>query len=231
MVCAPSQCLTALVTLNYNKFFIFPKLHLSHVLGNDQRIYLFFGVVSIFVFIFPAEFQILPLISSTPFSRWSKIRAEPCKMLHVHWKRADSVLSEVFGHGNTAGCSISSGGGELPPTIVVQEPCTSQTVIKLSKQGLPVLQEAYSWCSTWKDCHSSSHSHGMCSPEHGQSAVGVSSRFVQSISWCTLIFTVCAWKGSSIPGFFSWFCSYIYMFIQGFYPGWYEHKGNSAVAP
>lgn len=177
MVCTPSQCLTALVTLtiNYDKLFLFPKLHLSHALANDQRIYLFFGVVSTFVFIFPADLQILHLISSTSFSKCSKIRAEHCK---VHWKRADPVLSGVFGHGNTSGCSISSGGRNLPPTTVVQEPCTSQTVIKLSKQGLPGFQESCSWHSMWKDCHSSSRTHGVSSPEHGQSAVGVSSRWV-----------------------------------------------------
>lgn len=189
VVCTPSQWLTALVTLtvNYNKFFIFPKLHLPCVLTNDQRIYLFFGVVSIFVFvsIFPAELQILHLISSASFSKCSKIRAEPCKVLHVHWKRADPVLSGLFGHGNTSGCSISSGGGELPPRTVVQEPCTSQVAIKLSKQGLPGLQESCSWPSTWKDCHSSSRTHGVSSPEHGQSAGGVSSRWV-----CTAYYMV-----------------------------------------
>lgn len=139
-----------------------------------------FSVVSVFVFAFilPAEHQILLLISSTSFSKSSKIRAEPCKVLHVHWKIADPVLSEVFEHGNTSGCSISGGGGELPPTTVVQEPCTSQMVIKLSKQGLPGLREACSWLSTCTDCHSSSHIHGVSSPEHGQSAVGVSSRWV-----------------------------------------------------
>lgn len=70
--------------------------------------------------------------------------------------------------------------GELPPSTVVQEPCTSQIVTEVSKQGLPGLQEARSWCSMWKDCHSSSHTHGVSSPEHGQSAVGASSRWVCS---------------------------------------------------
>lgn len=102
----------------------------------------------------------------------------------MHWKKADPVLSGVFEHGNTSGCSISSeDGGELPPSTVVQEPCTSQMVIKLSKQGLPGLQEAHSWLSVWKDCHSLSHTHGVSSPEHGLSAVGVSSRWVCAASY------------------------------------------------
>lgn len=131
-----------------------------------------------FVFIFPAELQLLHLISSTSFSKCSKIRAVPCKMLHVHWKKAGLVLSGVFEHGDTSGCSISSERGELPPSTLVQQPCTSQMVIKLSKQGLPGLQGACSWCSMWQDYHSSSHTYGVSSPEHGQSAVGLSSRWV-----------------------------------------------------
>ena len=91
----------------------------------------------------------------------SKIRAEPCKLLHVHWEGADPAPSGVSGHGNTSGCSISHGGGASPPTAMVQEPCTSQPAVKLSKQGLLGLWEACSWLSMWKDCHPSSLTHGV----------------------------------------------------------------------
>lgn len=47
----------------------------------------------------------------------SKIRAEPCKLLHVHWEIADPVFSRVSRHGNASGCSVSCGWGTLPQQL------------------------------------------------------------------------------------------------------------------
>lgn len=149
-----------------------------------------FGVVSIFVFIFPAELQSLHLISSTSFTKCSKIRAEPCKVLYVHWKRAGPVLSWVFEHGNASDCSISSGGGELPPTTVVQEPWTSQMVIKLSKAGLPGLQEVL---GTPHGRTVTPHPISMAWVAKSMARVlweSVPDGFVQPITRCTLTFAV-----------------------------------------
>lgn len=55
---------------------------------------------------------------------------------------------------------------------------------------------------------------GLCSLLHGVHLLSLS---------------LCAWKESSIPGYFS--CFHSHVFVQGFYPGWYDDKGNSAVAP
>lgn len=118
--------------------------------------------------------------------------------------------------------AVSAMLGELSPTAMVQEPCTSQPAVKLSKQSLLGLLEACSWLPMWKDCHPSSPTHGMRSMGPTARSECCGSRLQMGLrsllhGVCSFSLSLCGQKESNIPGFFAWFHSHI--FVQGFYSG------------
>lgn len=138
----------------------------------------------------------------------------------MHCEIADPALSGVSGHGNTSGCSISHSGGAPPQQLwckshaLLSQRLNCQNKARLGSgklvlgfpHGRSVIPHPLPMRSTgprmWPECCGSQLQMGLRSLLHG----------VRSFS-----LSLCARKESSIPGFFAWFHSHI--FVQGFYPG------------
>lgn len=181
----------------------------------------FFLFVYSFVFSSQQKFRSLTWFLHLPFNICSKIRAEPCKLPHVHWEIADPALIGILGHGNTSGCSISCGAG----APLWQLRCKGHALLSWS---LNCQSKA---CLGFGNFVLGSPVEGLSSlipypwnEEHGarsvakvlwESALG---GFAQPVTWSILFFTLslCLEKEENSWLFCLVFTAYI---CTGFYPG------------